>query len=202
VIQHTWSSLIALLARIPNSAGHTRALVVSLFLTPILIVGGVAVLIQQSQTNIAAAGASPVVVARADFHSETEFQGKDLEVNVAISQTGDDCQAALNGGVCLRYSVVLDEKPIMAGYGVIPIADVHVTASSIVVTVDTSKVPNFVYVVGRGGPIAISWKTVSPKAAVTSDLVNKPQKATVQGSIASYVLPGPSTGAIATIIYR
>jgi hypothetical protein len=90
----------------------------------------------------------------------------------------------------------------MAGYGVIPITDVHVTASSIVVTVDTRKIPNFVYVVGKGGPISLSWKTVSPKPAVTSTLVNKPQKATAEGSIASYALPGPSTGAIATIIYR
>jgi hypothetical protein len=177
-------------------------LVVTLVLAPILLVGGVAILIRQHQTNIAVAGPAPVVVARADFHSETELQGKDLEVNVAISQTGNDCQAALNGGMCLRYSVVLDEKPIMAGYGVIPIADVHVTASSIVITVDTRKVPNFVYVVGKGGPISLSWKTVSPKAAVTSALVNKPQKATAAGSIAGYVLPGPSTGAIANIIYQ
>jgi hypothetical protein len=143
-----------------------------------------------------------VIVVRADFHSETEFHGKDLEMNVAISQTGDDCQAALNGGTCLRYSVVLDEKPIMAGYGVIPLTDVHMTASSIVVTVDTGKVPNFVYVVGTGGPISIRWKAASAKAAATSALVNKPQKALAQGRIASYVLPGPSTGAIATIIYR
>jgi hypothetical protein len=199
-MQRTWSSLIALLARLPHSVPRTRTLAVTLILTPILIVGGVALLARQHQIKTAAAGPAPVVVARADFHSETEFQGTDLEMNVAISQTGDDCQAALKGGVCLRYSVVLDEKPIMAGYGVIPIADVHVTASSIVVTVDTSRVPNFVFVVGTGGPISLSWKTVSPKAAVTSALANKPQKAKAQGNIASYALP--SSNVIATIIYK
>jgi hypothetical protein len=155
---------------------------------------------QRSNTNAHASTTRPLLVARADFHAETVFQGKDLELNLAISQTGNDCQAALNGGVCLRYSVVLDENPVMAGYGVLPMADVYVTPTTIGVTVDTRRVPHFVHTVGTGGRISVTWKTMSPAGAAASAQVNRPQKATAQGGIASYSLP--SSGTIATIIYR
>ena len=155
---------------------------------------------QRSNTNAHATSTRALLVARADFHAETEFQGKDLELNLAISQTENDCQAALNGGICLRYSVVLDENPVMAGYGVIPMADVRVTPATIGVTVDTRQIPHFVHTVGAGGRIAITWKTASQVGAAASAQVNRPQKATAQGVVASYPLPG--SGTIATIIYR
>lgn len=201
MIQRTWSLLIAPLMQIPRRARSIRVLV-PLALTLTLILGAAALLgnIGQQRANTHTVGASSLLVARADFHAETQFRGKDLELNLAISQTGDDCSAALNGGVCLRYSVVLDEKPIMVGYGVIPITDVRVTASSIGIKVDTSKVPNFVQTVGAGGPISINWKIASPAAGIASAQINRPQKATAQGGIASYALP--SSGVIATIIYR
>jgi hypothetical protein len=201
VIRDTWSWLLALLgrwSRIRNA--HDVRVLVTVSLTLLLIFGSVALLGASShQRSITheISGAAPLVVARADFHSETEYAGEDLELNVAISQIGDDCQAPLHGGVCLRYSVVLEEQPVMAGYGVIPLGDVHVTASSIQVTVDTRKVANFVHVVGAGGPISISWKTARPVAGAQ---INRPQKATALGSIAAYTLP--SSGAIATIIYQ
>ncbi|PWT70481.1 MAG: hypothetical protein C5B60_12130 [Chloroflexi bacterium] len=183
-----------------HPARGIRVLVI-VSLTLLLILGTVALLgtaaRRHSVTPPAIGSAAPMHIARADFHSETQFDGKDLELNVAISQIGDDCQAPLKGGICLRYSVVLDEQPIMAGYGVIPMSDVHVTASSIQVTVDTRRLSNFVYVAGAGGPISISWKTARPVAGAQ---INKPQKATAQGSVAAYALP--SSGAIATMIYR
>lgn len=201
MIQHPWRSLIARLGRISPGLRRIRVLVPTI-LTLVVVLGTVALLgaIGQQRANTHSTGAASLLVARADFHAETLLRGKDLELNLAISQTGNDCQAALNGGVCLRYSVVLDEKPIMAGYGVIPMADVHVTASSIGVNVDTSKVPNFIHTVGTGGRITVNWKTASPSTAITSAQINRPQKATAQGGIASYTLP--TSGVIATIIYR
>jgi hypothetical protein len=201
MIQDIWSSLQALLRRRfrMHTARGIRVLV-TVSVSLLLILGTVALLgaaLHQNSVTHAIGSAAPLLVARADFHSETEFQGKDLELNVAISQIGDDCQAPLHGGVCLRYSVVLEEQPVMVGYGVIPIANVHVTASSIQVTVNTRKVANFVHVVGAGGPISISWKTASRVAGAQT---NRPLRATAQGSVAAFALP--SSGAIATIIYQ
>jgi hypothetical protein len=204
VIRDTWSWLQAQIgrrSRIRTARGIRFLLTVSL--TLLLIVGTVVLLeasSQQRSVSHAISSAAPLLVARADFHSETEYAGKDLELNVAISQIGDDCQAPLHGGVCLRYSVVLDEKPVMAGYGVIPLADVHVTASSIQVKVDTRTVANFVHVVGAGGPVLIRWSTGRPATSVASAQLNRPLRASAQGSIAAYALP--SSGAIATVIYQ
>lgn len=199
-----WGTVLGSLRQIPRRLRANRALL-PLALTLILILGLAALLgalgQQRANATMRPSASAPLLVARADYHSETVLRGQDLEMNVAISQTGNDCQAALNGGVCLRYSVVLDERPVMAGYGVIPMADVKVTSTMIKVTVDTRKVPNFVHTVGTGGQISVTWKTSSPPAgAAASAQVNKPQKATVQGGIASYSLP--SSGVVATIIYR
>lgn len=198
-----WSTVVRSLRRLPRRLRANRALL-PLALTLIVILGMAALLgtIRQQHSNVGArpSATATLLVARADYHAETMLRGKDLEMNVAISQTGNDCQAALNGGACLRYSVVLDEQPVMAGYGVIPMSDVQVTSTMIIVTVDTRKVPNFVHTVGTGGQISITWKTTSPAGAAATAQVNKPQKATVQGGIASYTLP--SSGVVASIIYR
>jgi hypothetical protein len=84
---------------------------------------------------------------------------------------------------------------------------VHVTPSTITLTVDTSKVPDFVTLVGPSGMIVMNWKTASPMAKA-----NVPYKAAAQGGIGRYTVPstGASTGAsnaasngvIATIIMR
>src|SRR5579871_1634797 len=79
--------------------------------------------LQHGKTQAATTTAA-LVIARADFHSETIYKGEELEMNIVISQIGNDCQAALNGGFCLRYSVVLEEQALMVGYGVIPASDV------------------------------------------------------------------------------
>jgi hypothetical protein len=153
------------------------------------------------QRNMAQAGApASTVIARADFHSETLYQGKDLEINIALSQIGNDCQAALNGGYCLRYSVVLDEQAVMVGYGVIPTSDVQLTSTSIVIKVDTSKVPRFVHSYGSGGPLNVSWKLATLGGKAPNLLIGKPQKASAQGSISAYSVP--SSAVIATVIYH
>jgi hypothetical protein len=162
-------------------------------------------------TNVGAAKAASMQIARADVHVETPYNGADLELNVAITQTQNDCQAPLNTGVCLRYSVVLDEQPVMVGYGVVPLRTVHVTPSGITIRVDTSKVPDFNNVVGSGGLIVMNWQTASPMAKA-----NVPYKAAAQGGIGRYTVPSTaasagasnaasnaaSNGVIATIIMR
>ncbi len=140
-------------------------------------------------------GAASLLVARADVHGESVLDGKDLELNLAITQTENDCQEALNGGFCLRYSVVLDEQPILVGYGVVPQADVNVTATSIKLKADTSKIPHFVHVAGPGCQIIITWKALPADARSGT-----PLKPVVLGRIAKYSIP--SRGVVASDVFR
>jgi hypothetical protein len=201
VIHQTWNRLIALLRQLPRGLRQVPALA-PLAAVLLLIPATAALLgtIALRHDNTQAVAESPLVIARADVHSETQYDGKDLEMNIAISQIGNDCQAPLNGGFCLRYSVVLDEKAVMIGYGIIPVADVRVTPSSIVISVDTSKVPHFVYSASAGGLLSVSWKIATQAGTSPSAMRNKPQKAAAQGSIATYSIA--SSAVIATVIYQ
>jgi len=206
------------LRRLPSGVWNLRVLGPPALALAIVAAGGILLgAIAQQRTgvstraNVGAAKAASMQIARADAHAETLYNGGDLELNVAITQTQSDCQAPLNKGVCLRYSVVLDEQPIMVGYGVVPQRNVHVTPSGITLKVDTSKIPDFVNVVGSGGLIVMTWKTSSPMAKASV-----PYKAAAQGGIGPYSFPstgassGPtakapadvSSGVIATIIMR
>jgi hypothetical protein len=184
---------------LPESVRNVRVLGPLALTLAIVAAGGILLGAMAQQRSSAGAndGAAKVAsmqIARADAHAETLYNGGDLELNVAITQTQSDCQAPLNKGVCLRYSVVLDEQPVMVGYGVVPQRNVHVTPSGITLTVDTSKVPDFVNVVGSGGLIVMTWKTSSPIAKASV-----PYKAAAQGGIGPYSFPSasPSTGASA-----
>lgn len=138
-------------------------------------------------------------IAAADIHAETVLQGKDVEINLALTQTQNDCQAPLNGGVCLRYTVLEDEQATLAGYGVIPAADVQMTPGVITLHVDTSTVHGFVYVVGSSVLINATWRI----AASASNGAGS-QRANVQGGIGQYAIPSPSssTTVVATMNVR
>ncbi len=127
-------------------------------------------------------------IARADAHAEYVWQGQDVEVNLALSQSASDCQAPLNGGVCLRYSVLADEQARLVGYGVIPAADVRVTPGAITLRVDTRTVPGFVAVVGGRVRIVASWRAVAGPAGGQ-------QRASVQGAVGAYALASSASGA-------
>ncbi len=143
-------------------------------------------------------------IARADAHVEMTVGGKDVELNVALTQTQSDCQApvtamnAVNGGVCLRYSVVVDEQGVLAGYGVIPASDVTVTPGVIALRVDTAQVLGFTQVVGARPVIVVTWQAL---AGTTSGML---QRASAQGSVGAYAIPRPSASAsvIATMLLR
>ncbi len=188
--------LIARLTRLPGGMRRLGPLALALGLVVVvaILLGPIAHQ-QPGASATSQVGAASMLVARADVHVETMSNGKDLELNVAITQTQNDCQAPLNGGVCLRYSVVEEEQPVMVGYGVIPQANVRVTPTNIVLKVDTRKVPGFVNVVGSGGVISVTWKNLSPTARV-----GVMHKVTAQGGIASYTLV--SNGMIATMLVK
>ena len=119
--------------------------------------------------------------------------------HTGCGMTGLSCERvldkALKRGVCLRYSVVLDEHPLLVGYGVVPPANVHVTAANVVLRVDTSKLPNFVQVVGQGGLIVINWRALAVVGKTGSM-----QRAKAQGVIGGY--PLPRSGVIATMLIQ
>jgi hypothetical protein len=188
------------LGRLPDGVRNVRvlgplAVALAIIAAGAILLGAMAQQRSSTGVNAGAAKAASMQIARADAHSETLYNGGDLELNMAITQTQNDCQAPLNNGVCLRYSVVLDEQPVMVGYGVVPLRTVHVTPSGITITVDTSKVPGFVNVVGSGGMIVMNWKTSA--AGVKA---NKANSATAQGGIGRFICP--SNGVIATVIMR
>jgi hypothetical protein len=182
---------------LPQSVRNVRvlgptALALAIVAAGAILLGAMAQQRSSTGANVGAAKVASMQIARADAHAETLYNGEDLELNVAITQTQNDCQAPLNNGVCLRYSAVLDEQPLIVGYGVVPQRNVHVTPSGITLKVDTSKVPDFVNVVGSGGLIVMNWTTSSPMAKA-----NVPYKAAAQGGIGPYSFPStsPSTGA-------
>lgn len=188
------------LGRLPGDVRNIRtlgplALALAIIAVGAILLGPMAHQRPSVSAAHAAADAAPMRIARADVHVEILYNGGDLELNVAITQTQNDCQAPLSDGFCLRYSVVLDEAAVMVGYGVVPLTTVHVTPFGIALTVDTRKVPGFVNVVGSGGMIVMNWKTASPVAKT-----NVAYGATAQGGIGRFSVP--SHGVIATIIMR
>jgi hypothetical protein len=193
--------LITRIKRLPGELRNKSALIPAALALLVVLAGGILLGSVGLQRSNAAknthAGAKTMLLARADVHVEFLYKGEDLDLNLSISQTGNDCQAALNGGVCLRYSVVLEEeeKPVMAGYGVIPLSTVHITPTNIFLNVDTTQVPDFVNVAGSGGRIVMTWKnsatTVNPGSL---------HSASVAGNIGSYVLPGK--GIIASMLFH
>jgi hypothetical protein len=199
VTQPNRTPLIPWIGRLPGELRNRSALVPAALALLVVLAGGILLASVGLQRSNAAknshAGAKTMLLARADVHTESLYNGEDLELNLSISQVGNDCQAALNGGVCLRYSVVLEEKPIVAGYGVIPLSAVHITPTNIILNVDTTQVPDFVNVVGSGGRIVMTWKN-----SVTTVKPDTVHSASVAGNIGAYALP--AKGIIASMLFH
>lgn len=150
-------------------------------------------------------------IARVDMHVETERQGKDWEVNVALTQTENDCQAPLNGGICLRYSIIVDEQAVSVGYGVIPSSDVMVVPQAITLRVDTRTTPGFSQVIGSGLSIAVKWhagrQVTTGRIAMgqtATSLARIQPPAMAVGDVGSFVVPGAglATDVVATMIMQ
>lgn len=200
------------LGRLRGLAGHHRGLV-SIAAVALLALAAAALMglssgrpadLAASSASIASSTSSPsggtranaksTVLARADLHVETDYKGEDLELHILLEQTGDDCQSALNGGFCLRYSVSLDETPLLAGYGVIPATAVHVTRAKVALNVDTSKITSFTKVVGAGVHIVVTWNAATSSANVVLHDAN------TQGGFGSYMIP--LHGVVASVLFQ
>lgn len=150
-------------------------------------------------------------LARVDMHVEMVSQGKDIEVNVALTQTQNDCQAPLNGGICLRYTIIEDERAVSAGYGVIPASDVRVTAQAIALRVDTRTTRGFTQVIGSGLMLSVTWQAGhvategrTPAGQTAASLARLQPPAMAEGNIGSFVIPtaGPDAREIATMLLQ
>ena len=126
-------------------------------------------------------------IGRADVHLDTDT----FEVNVSITQTENACQAPLNGQLCMRYSITANEAPVESGYGLIPNGHVTMTSSSISVSVDTST-GRFHHVVGKGGPVSVTWTWQPGSSPVTAGgQTSTLSPAVVQGSVIGRTLKAP-----------
>lgn len=155
---------------------------------------------EASVTNTPAAhvvvGALParhLLIGSADLHIETATESaedgdSELEVNLAISQTASDCQTPLYGEFCLRYDILVDDAAVQAGYGLIPVSDVRVTGSVVLLTVDTRHEPRVVRTAGDGGLIQLTWSLPNglPQPVLHATGVSV---ATVRGRLIEYTIP-------------
>jgi hypothetical protein len=182
----------------PRSLGPL-ALALALMIGSALLLGWVSRSTGSAQSNRQALGvAKTTKVERLDVHVETPYQGKDLEFNVSVTQTENDCQAAFtNGDYCLRYALIIDEAPVLSGYGMVPASDVHITPGNIVIHVDTAKVPGFVANLGSAQIVSVNWKQLQAQSKIGS-----PMMASAQGELGSYQIPtgGPTGTVIAHIL--
>ena len=131
------------------------------------------------------------------------MNGGDLEVNLTITQTENDCQASLADGVCLRYSVVSDERAVIVAYGVVPLSAMRVSHGRIDLHVDTRTVPDFTFVIGAPVVVSVSWQVKSGAGGAL-------QRCATQGEIGAYAFASatsatpsgantPRTGAVSSV---
>src|SRR6185437_1894081 len=153
---------------------------------------------------VGALPAGHLLIGSADFHIETvsASEGTDdgdteLEMNLTISQTASDCQTPLYDEFCLRYDILLDDEPVQSGYGLIPLSEVSVTASSVTLRVDTRHEPRVIRTAGAGGLIQLTWALPAglPRPALHATGV---AAATVLGSLIGYAVP--ANGVTASVL--
>jgi hypothetical protein len=131
-------------------------------------------------------------IGAADLHVDTILADDDREINLSLSQTQGDCGGtALNGQICLRYSVEVDDTEVEAGYGVIAPSALKVSGSSITLATNTAADPGFHLPVGHGGALSIRWKEAPGARSMTAHgRTSTLLPATVQGTVLGYALTG------------
>jgi len=139
-------------------------------------------------TSAGARVAGHILIRQADLHVDTTIGDDELEVDLSISQMQNDCETPLRGRFCLRYTILLEDKPIQSGYGLMPSGNVETAESSITLWVDTSHEPGVIRTAGTGGTIALTWSTLAalPRPVQGASALTS---ASVQGSIVGYVIP-------------
>ena len=132
--------------------------------------------------------ATAPLLGAADVHVDTG----EVEINVSLSQTQNTCGAtALNGQLCLRYSVEENETPVASGYGLIAASDVTMSGAGVTLATNTASYPGFHLVEGAGGALTIYWTTTrrAPPARANG-WISTLAPATIQGSVLGKKLAG------------
>ena len=131
--------------------------------------------------------AAAPLLGDADVHVDAG----ELEINLSLSQTQNTCGAtALNGQLCLRYSVEENETPVASGYGLIAASDVTMSGAGVTLTTNTTSYPGFHLVEGAGGALTISWTTRRAPPARANGWISTLAPATVEGSVLGRKLAG------------
>lgn len=147
----------------------------------------------------AAAHTTPArqLIERIDLHVDDLPGSEELEVNLALSQTIDDCGHPLNGEFCLRYSIMEDDTPVQAGYGLIPSSAVSFHGPTVKLNINTSVIPGFVRTAGSGGKINLTWVSVGslPQVAAHASFL---ADTTVHGNVLDFTVP--STNVTAAVV--
>lgn len=127
--------------------------------------------------------AASMLIGDADVHVDVNT-GR-FEINVSISQTQNNCGTrALNGQVCLRYSIASNDTAIASGYGLIASSAVQVTGSSITFSPSTRFGPS-------SGVISVTWKALPGALPMTADgNTSTLSPCSIQGSVFGYKLTG------------
>lgn len=151
----------------------------------------------QPQVNAASAPAAAQLIERLDAHVDDLPSAPELEMDLSLSQTIDDCGVPLHGQFCLRYSISEDDVPVQAGYGLIPASQVKVHGPVITLVTNTARDPGFVRVAGAGGVIAVTWTAFGSLPRVASHV------AAMQGTSAHGTIVGmaiPSTNVTSAVV--
>jgi hypothetical protein len=186
----TWHRAAPMLALIVAAAS-----IIAFAAIPVSIPGSASAHAETRQTVRApATHLARVLIARADLHVDDLPSDAELEVDLSISQTQGDCQMALRGQLCLRYNILLDDKPVQAGFGLIPLADVTMSPLTVTLRTDTRRGSHFVRTAGAGGVIALTWYTVTglPHPSARGTLL---ADATVRGTLTGYAIPATNVAA-------
>jgi hypothetical protein len=172
------------------SRASPRSILRILVLPIALSLGVVAYTVSQTIVHTVSPASGPAAsqaIGRADVH----IYNSSVELNLSITRTENACQTPLNGQFCLRYSVVVDERAVQVGYGLIPRGAVRMTGSNIILSTDT-KTNRFHHVVGPGGPISVTWTEQPGSSSVAAaNQTSSLSPAWVQGTVIGQALTGP-----------
>jgi hypothetical protein len=138
--------------------------------------------------RLPATGPARVLMERADLHVDDLPSDAELEVDLSISQSQGDCQMALHGQLCLRYTILLGDRPVQAGYGLIPVANVTMSPPTITLRTDTRHESQFVRTAGPGGVISLTWFSAAGWSHASARGTSFAD-AVVRGTLAGYAIP-------------
>lgn len=186
---------IAGLIAAPNVARGLATLILVLAMSLLTVIWSAGLV--PSWLGVGQAASPPLRLGKADVHAEVNG----FELAVSITRMSNDCDAALNGNYCLRYSVLdEDEHPLQSGYGLIAPTTVQVHGATITLSVNSAAARGLHHLVGRGGPIAITWTltSASPKTTIKGETTQL-HLAAVSGNVIGYAIP--SADAVAAVTF-